>query len=99
MNKDILLKVLQLDSIIEQLQWKERMLLHFQIQNQTVETTPFILSLYHWIEVTHWKAPEMKFGQDRMKYCFEQKTESWLSTEDFIKTDRDLSTFMQLLKY
>ena len=86
MNKELLLKVLQLDSIINILKWEERMMIHFQIQDRTDSTTENIEKLSQWIKLNKWIPPEMKYGQDRLLY-FENEPGEWLSIEDINHTD------------
>lgn len=87
MDKETLLKVLQLDSIIEKLTWQERMMIHFQLQNQTEMSTRTIELMCAWIKVYEWNAPLMKIGQDRLKYCYDPNLELWFPVEEY----RDIS--------
>ncbi|MCZ2084131.1 MAG: hypothetical protein LC112_07635 [Flavobacteriales bacterium] len=83
MNKELLMKVLQLDSIIEKLTWQERMMIHFFLQGKSEITTRTIDVLYAWVKSLNWEPPLMKIGQDRLKYCYDPNLELWFPVEEY----------------
>ena len=97
MNKEILLKVLQLDSILEVLQWEERMMLHNAILDKNTVSTQRIRLMGDFVEYAYWEAPKMKIGQDRLKYCLKPNTENeYITIEEYRSTDEE---FKQLLNH
>ena len=81
MNNEILLLVLRLDSIAHLLTWQERVRVHLYMSGRAKTTTPNIIAMYEWIILTHWIAPEMRYGQDRLLYYENQKA-SWQPIEE-----------------
>ena len=57
MNKNILFKILQLDSLISCLEWTERVRIHLFINNKIESLTPKIKQVYEWILKENWEAP------------------------------------------
>lgn len=86
MEKDNLFKVLQLDSLTNMLDWKERIMIHLYMNSREQITTPKIISVYEWISENRWMPPQMKYGQDFLLYFYDEDSEKWEPVEDFIKT-------------
>ena len=68
MNTEILLKVLQLDSIFHFLDWQDRIRIHLYMLGRFQSTTPLIMHAYNWIVTNNWSPPKMQYGQDRLLY-------------------------------
>lgn len=68
MDKEFLIKILQLDSIIRCLDWEDRIRIHLYISGRARMTSPKILAAGEWIEKWQWIAPDMRYGQDRLVY-------------------------------
>lgn len=81
MDKEILLKVLQLDSITHCLDWEDRIRTHLYLNGRARVTSPKILAAVQWIEKWHWIAPEMRYGQDRLLY-YENASGEWRPVEE-----------------
>ncbi|MCU7615634.1 hypothetical protein NZ698_00370 [Chryseobacterium sp. PBS4-4] len=88
MNKEILKNILILDSIYKLLDWKDRVRIHFLLQDKNTEVTPNIQILYDWCVKWMWLPPKLKYGQDRLQY-FENSPDEWVLTEElkYIKPD------------
>lgn len=82
MDNKILFKILVLDSIYHFLDWTERVRIHLYMSDKMKSTTPKILSACEWIEKNEWKAPNIKYGQDRLLY-FESKKDVWTPIEEY----------------
>lgn len=81
MNTEILLKILQLDSIAHLLTWEERIKVHLYRNGRAKMTTPKILAVAEWIERYAWLPPEMRYGQDRLVY-YENQPGEWRPIEE-----------------
>ena len=88
MNKEILKNILILDSIYKLIDWKDRMRIHFLLQDKDIEISPNIQILYDWCKKLHWLPPKLKYGQDRLQY-FENSPDEWVLIEElkYIKLD------------
>lgn len=81
-------QALAFDSIYHSLSWEERIRIHLYINRHKVELTPNILTLLELITSTDWEAPEMKYGQDRLLYCYDEDTERWMQVEKYAKENK-----------
>lgn len=84
MKKDLLKNILILDSIYQLIDWKDRVRIHFLLQEKAIETSPNIEILYNWMVKTKWIAPSLKYGQDRLQY-FENYPDEWILIEEYKK--------------
>lgn len=71
--------LLQLDSLYRFLTWGERMIIHAQMLEKTKRTTDKIEKFLVFVESEKWQAPEMRYGQDRLQYFYNDD----LAIEDF----------------
>ncbi len=96
---DILLKILQLDSLCGFLSWYERVTVHMAIRDinneQPVEISDKIIKLYQWIDDNAWEPPKMKYGQDLFQYFYDPDSDLWLPNEHYFKV---FSAFTPVLK-
>lgn len=98
MKIEILRKVLQLDSLVSVLDWRERVIVHFLMRDQIDFTTSKITSLYDWILKEKWECPERNYGQDRILYFFDVKSEKWMSTDHYLKLFKEYEPWMKQLR-
>lgn len=84
MNNDILLKILQLDSLIRFLTWGERVKIHLYMENKSTSTTSRIYDAYEWIEQENWEPPVMHYGEDRFQYFHDPELDIWVETENYL---------------
>ena len=96
MDKELLLKILQLDSIIEKLTWQERMKIHFCVQGQELLLKPTTLLIYDW--VSHWESPLMKIGQDRLKYCYDSSIKLWFPIEEYREITPKIKEIIKIIE-
>ena len=89
MNTITLFKVLQLDTIIRVLSWKERVRIHLYLQNRHKSTTPLILKLYDWINENQWEAPNIRYGQERLLY-YEARNKEWRPIEELFHLKKSI---------
>lgn len=82
MKNNILKKILQLDSILHFLTWKDRIRIHLYMLERFQSTTPHILAAYSWVVKNNWEAPEMRYGQDRLLY-FKSLGDQWEPIENY----------------
>lgn len=80
----ILKKVLQLDSLVNFLSWKERALIH-QYKDGDFVMSQKVLTALEWILQTNWNAPEMRYEDDRILYFYNPDSNEWLSDENYLK--------------
>lgn len=85
MDKEIFFKVLQLDSLLNILHWKERIRIHLSISGRNETTTPDIMNVFEWIVRNKWEAPPMKYGQDYLQYYYDENIMEWLPVEEYKK--------------
>lgn len=84
MKKEILTKVLQLDSIFEFLTWKERAYIH-QYDRLKIDSKK-IITAYNLIIDINWQSPGMRYGQDRLLYYENPYKEfEWILIEEYKK--------------
>lgn len=81
MDKEFLIKILQLDSIVRCLDWEDRIRIHLYLNGRARVTSPKILAAAEWIEKWQWIAPEMRYGQDRLLY-YENASSEWRPIEE-----------------
>ena len=96
MNKDVLFKVLQLDSIFEVLDWAERVAIHIYIAGKEKRTTSKIFDIYEWIITNNWQSPTMKYGDDRLQYFL--KNEIWEPLENYKRYNPEIEKALNQLK-
>lgn len=85
MDKDIFFKVLQLDSLLNILHWKDRIRIHLMISGRNETTTPDIMNAFRWIVRNKWEAPTMKYGQDYLQYYYDENIMDWVPVEEYKK--------------
>jgi hypothetical protein len=85
MNNDILLKILQLDSLVRFLHWTERIRVHLFREGKINSTTPKILVAYEWIVRESWEPPVMHYGEDRFQYFHDPNLDIWIDAEHYLK--------------
>ncbi len=83
MNKEILYAVLQLDSIFGFLDWTERAYVHQYRLDKTDNLNIKIVKAYQFIERSNWRAPEMRYMDDRLVYFKSQDTGNWHLIESY----------------
>lgn len=98
MNKTILFKILQLDSLVCFLDWTERVMIHMHINEKANITTPKILEAYHWLECNEWEPPAMRYGQDYLQYFHCPNSDTWLPVETYLKHFPEYKTELNKLK-
>lgn len=81
MNKDILLKVLKLDSLLHKLSLQERVLIHRMRGDKIAEPTMNVFKMYRWVVENHWMPPRVRYGQDFLLY-YENKSGEWRPVEE-----------------
>lgn len=84
MNNDILLKILQLDSLVRFLDWTERVRIHLYRGEKFNSTTPKILAAYEWIINENWEPPVMHYGEDRFQYFHDPELDLWIESENYL---------------
>lgn len=84
MDNEILLKILQLDSLVRFLEWGERVRIHLYRENKMKSTTPRILAAYEWIIKEDWQAPLMHYGEDRFQYFHDAELDLWVEVENYL---------------
>lgn len=83
--------LLQLDSLYRFLTWGERMIIHAQMLEKTKRTTENIERFLLFVESEKWEAPEMRYGQDRLQYFYNDDAESWHLVEEYRKQKPELT--------
>lgn len=83
--------LLQLDSLYRFLTWGERMIVHAQMLEKTKRTTENIERFLLFVESEKWQAPEMRYGQDRLQYFYNDDVESWHLAEEYRKQKPELT--------
>lgn len=83
--------LLQLDSLYRFLTWGERMIIHAQMLEKTKRTTENIERFLLFVESEKWEAPEMRYGQDRLQYFYNDDSESWHLVEEYRKQKPELT--------
>lgn len=96
MKKDILKKVLQLDSLIGFLDWTDRAEIHLFKEKSN---SPRIVVAYEWILKETWEAPQMKYGQDRLLYYYDPYSEKKILAEYYLKLHPQYKVELTNLKY
>ncbi|MBB4807434.1 hypothetical protein HNP38_002740 [Chryseobacterium defluvii] len=84
MNNDILLKILQLDSLVRFLDWSERIRIHLYRGEKFNSTTLRIQAAYEWIIKENWNPPTMMYGVDRFQYFHDPELDLWVETENYL---------------
>lgn len=80
MNKETLIKALQLDSICNILSWYDRVLIH-----QNRDFSRRIIALCKWIELHEWECPKREYGHDRVLYFFDPVSKWMIPDEHYFK--------------
>lgn len=84
MNNDILLKILQLDSLVRFLDWGERIRIHLYRESKSTSATPRIMAAYEWITTENWEPPIMHYGEDRFQYFKDPDLDLWVESEYYL---------------
>ncbi|RQO37924.1 hypothetical protein DBR39_13630 [Chryseobacterium sp. KBW03] len=84
MDKTTLKKVLQLDSLINFLDWQERAQIHHCNESAVIASKKVLIAL-EWIGKVNWESPQTKYGQDRLLYFFNSEYDCWFVDEDYLK--------------
>ncbi|MBL7880377.1 MAG: hypothetical protein JNN23_11095 [Chryseobacterium gambrini] len=94
---EILLKILQLDSLCNFLSWYERVTVHQAIRDisnaQPVEISEKIIKVYQWIDDNGWEPPKMKYGQDLFQCFYDPDSDQWLTNDYYSKIYPEYQTF------
>lgn len=98
MEKELLKKILQLDSIIGFLNWIDRVTIHHYNGNEP-ELSPKVLAAYKWIVKENWESPQRKYGHDRVLYFYDHDSEQWLPDEYYLKLFPEYKQELTKLKY
>lgn len=98
MDKEILFKILRLDTLVRVLSWKERVLIHLLMNNRLSGTTKKIKEVYDWIKKNNWKSPLTQYGQDRLEYFYDFDKERWLPVEEYLNHNQELKSELLKLK-
>ncbi|MEI7486819.1 MAG: hypothetical protein WCJ72_05325 [Chryseobacterium sp.] len=98
MKKEILKKVLQLDSLTGFLDWVDRAEIHLYRDNAKIASKR-VLAAYEWIIKENWEAPQMKYGHDRVLYFYDPDSETWLPDEYYLKLYPQYKQELTKLKY
>jgi len=93
----ILKKVLQLDSLIGFLDWKDRVKIHHFKENET-ELSKKVLAAFVWIIRENWESPETKYGHDRVLHFYDPDSETWLPDEYYLKLHPEYKTELNRLR-
>jgi hypothetical protein len=99
MDNNILLKILQLDSLVRFLDWSERVRIHLYREGKINSTTPKIWAAYEWIIKENWNPPEMAYGVDRFLYFHDQELDLWIEAEHYLKYFPEYRQELHKLKY
>lgn len=97
MNKEILLKILKLDSLINCLEWEDRIKLHLFLNNKINDLPTHIMFLYEWMKISKWSAPIIQYGHDRLQYFYVYDLQEWKPVEIYL-TESDVRYNLILLK-
>lgn len=96
MDKEILKKILQIDSLTNVLDWRERVIIHFLIRDMIDYTTSNIIKLYDWIIKENWGCPERNYGHDRILYFYDPDSNQWLTVDYYLKINSEYEWILQL---
>lgn len=102
MDETILKKVLQLDSLLNFLQWDDRAQIHhYCFLNKKVDpiTSKKVLAAFVWIIKEKWEAPKRKYKDDRILYFYDPDSDTWLPDEDYLKLNSQYKEELTNLKY
>lgn len=99
MNNDILLKILQLDSLVRFLDWGERIRIHLYREEKLNSTTPKILAAYEWIIRENWEPPVMHYGEDRFQYFKDHELDIWVESEYYLNYFPEYREELNKLKF
>lgn len=82
--RNIYQEILALDTIYNILSWHDRTILHRYNNGETYLTFSTKLELlYDYVSNNNWKTPYMKYGQDRLLYFYDEKSEQDHPIEDY----------------
>ncbi|KFF13095.1 hypothetical protein IW15_10035 [Chryseobacterium soli] len=99
MNNDILLKILQLDSLVRFLDWGERVRIHLYREGIFNSTTPKILAAYEWVINESWEPPVMHYGEDRFQYFHDPELDMWVENENYLNYFPEYKEELNKLKF
>lgn len=68
MDKTILFKVLQIDSLMPFLTWDDRIKIHLFLTDKASDLSTAIINTGEWIIKYGWEPPFMYYGHDRLLY-------------------------------
>lgn len=89
MDNKILLKVLQLDSLLHRLTWYDRARVHQFMAGSAEKVSQSVYKIYLWIKKTDWQPPNVRYGQDRLLY-YENNLGEWRPVEELEETIKEL---------
>lgn len=98
MNKQTLIKILQLDSLVNALSWYERIIIHQLLNDKKADVTQKIIDLFDWIIAVEWEAPNRQYQHDRVLYFFDENSLKWIPDELYLKINTQYKTFINQLK-
>ncbi|MEC3875967.1 hypothetical protein [Chryseobacterium salviniae] len=98
MNKNILIKILQLDSLVNVLTWYERVLIHQILNDKETSATQKIIDLYSWIVEENWESPKREYQHDRVLHFYDPDAEMWVPDEYYLKINKTYAPWINQLK-
>ena len=99
MSKTILIKILQLDSLVNVLSWYERIIIHQLLNDKKADATQKIIDLFDWIIAVEWEAPNRQYQHDRVLYFFDEDSLKWIPDELYLKINKNYAPWInQLIK-
>lgn len=98
MNKQTLIKVLQLDSLVNVLSWYERVLIHQLLNDKVVLPTQKIVEMHSWIITQNWEAPNRQYQHDRVLYFFDEDSLKWIPDELYLKINKNYAPWINQMK-
>lgn len=98
MDREVLIKVLQLDSLIGFLSWQERAEIHHYKESDTISSKK-TLAAFVWIIKEKWESPDTKYGQDRILYFYDPDSDTWITDEYYLKLYPEYKEELTKLKY
>lgn len=98
MEKEILIKVLQIDSLSNILSWYERVMIHLLISQKSDEVSERIVRLYNFIIEENWECPKRNYDHDRVLYFFDPDSDTWLPDDYYLKINTHYNKELTLIK-
>ncbi|WP_018675512.1 hypothetical protein [Riemerella columbina] len=89
--------LLALDSLYNLLNVGERISLHRKGLGRPTILTEKVKFLLFWLDKMNWKAPNQRYGQDRLLYYWEEK-KGWVLADEYPKLHEKLTYQIQILK-